>query len=68
MCLNEICFKVRIGKKSVWCISYSEWSETRRCFITIAFQFCFKLSYLEVPRNSGCTGIERITSCLCWKC
>jgi len=28
---------------STWCISYSIWSETRRCFITAAFKLCFRI-------------------------
>jgi len=28
----------------VWCISCSEWSETRRCFIPIAFHFALELN------------------------
>jgi hypothetical protein len=37
----------------VWCISYSEWYETRRCFITIAFQLCFILRHQEGPRKQA---------------
>jgi hypothetical protein len=39
--LNEICGKLYIGK-SLFCISYSEWSEVRRFFIAIAFQLCLE--------------------------
>jgi len=45
MCLNKIYSKV-------WCILYSEWFETSRCFITIAFQFCFRICHQEGPRRS----------------
>jgi len=27
------------------CNSYSEWSETRRCFIVIAFKLCFRIRH-----------------------
>jgi hypothetical protein len=53
MCLNETCSEVRIGKKSVSSTSYSEWSETRTCFITSAFQLCFRIWHQEGPRKSG---------------
>jgi hypothetical protein len=32
-------------------VSYSEWSETRRCSIAIAFQFCFRICHQESPRK-----------------
>jgi len=52
MCLSETCSKVCIGKKSVWCISYSEWSKTRRCFIAITFWLWFRICHQEDPRKS----------------
>jgi hypothetical protein len=44
------------------CISYSQWSEIRRCFITTAFQFCFRIHHQRGSRKSGGTGIEWTTS------
>jgi hypothetical protein len=32
-------------------MSYSEWAETRRCSIAIAFQFCFKYAIRKVQEN-----------------
>jgi len=29
--------------ESVGHICYSEWNEIRGCFITVAFQFCFRI-------------------------
>jgi hypothetical protein len=54
----------------VWCISYSEWSETRRSFITITFELRFRICYQEGPRKLGKDGIKwNITApCLCWQC
>jgi hypothetical protein len=46
LCLNEIYNIVRTGK-NVWCISYSEWSETWRCLVTIPFRLCFRISHQE---------------------
>jgi hypothetical protein len=51
MCLNETYSKVCIGKLLSDKISYSEWAETRRCFITIALQFCFRICHQESPRK-----------------
>jgi hypothetical protein len=31
--------------------SYSEWAKTRRCSITMAFQFCFRICHQESPRK-----------------
>jgi hypothetical protein len=42
MCLNEAYSKVRIGKHL---FSYPEWSKTRRCSITTAFQLCFRICH-----------------------
>jgi len=60
MCLNDSDTKVHIGKY-VTCISYSEWSKTRICFVTIVFQFCFSICHQEGPRKSR-TAIEWNTS------
>jgi len=38
--------------------SYSDWSETRRCFIGIAFELCFRICYQDSPSKQGETGIE----------
>ena len=35
----------------MWHISCLEWFETNRCFITIAFQLCFKYATRRVPRR-----------------
>jgi hypothetical protein len=51
MCLNETCSKVHIGKLLSDKFYYSEWAESRRCSITIAFQFCFKICHWESPRK-----------------
>jgi len=48
----------------IWRISYSEWSETRKFVIAIAFQLCFRICHQEGPRRSGRTG----TLILCWWC
>jgi hypothetical protein len=48
--------------KSVGCISYSQWSEIKRCFIAIAFQFLFRISHQEGPRKGGRIGNEWNTS------
>jgi hypothetical protein len=61
MCLKETYCKVCIGKH-VWCISYLEWSETRRCFIAVAFQLCFRICHQKGPRMSERIGIECNTS------
>jgi hypothetical protein len=51
MCLNETYSKIRIGKLLSDKISYSEWAETRKCSIAIAFQFCFRICHQESPRK-----------------
>jgi hypothetical protein len=43
MCLNETYSKVYIDKNLLDTIPYSEWSETRRFFITITFQLHFRI-------------------------
>jgi len=43
MCLNEAYHKVRI--------SYSKWSESRRCFIANSFNLNFKIRCSEGPRK-----------------
>jgi len=47
VCLNKTCSKICIVKY-VRCISYSEWSETRRCSISIAVQFCLRICRLTL--------------------
>jgi hypothetical protein len=62
MCLNETFSTVRIGK-NLTCLAYcSEWLETRRCFIAIAFQLCFGICHHEGPRETGRTETEWDTS------
>jgi hypothetical protein len=34
-------------------ISHKEWFETRRCFIAIAFQLCFRVSQWEGSGKPG---------------
>jgi hypothetical protein len=46
MCLNET-YSSQYRKKSVQQVSYSEWPETRRHFITIAFQLCFGICHQD---------------------
>jgi hypothetical protein len=36
----------------------NEWSETRKCFITVGFELCFRICHQEGPRKSGGIGIE----------
>jgi hypothetical protein len=40
MNLNKI--YVRVCTVKIWCICYSEWSETWRCFITIALEYAIR--------------------------
>lgn len=47
---------------SILCISYSEWSVTRRCFTTIAVQLCFRICNFEDPRKSRDILLEWNTS------
>jgi hypothetical protein len=63
MCLNETYSKVHVGKLLL-INSYSEWAETRRCSITIAFQFCFRICHQESPRESDRFGVEWNTSAI----
>jgi hypothetical protein len=39
--INKTCNKVRLN--NFWSVSYSKLSESRRCFITIIFQLCFRI-------------------------
>jgi hypothetical protein len=50
-------------------IKRCEWAETRRCFIAIAFQFCFRICRQESQRKSTRFGIEWDTSAIgpCWR-
>jgi hypothetical protein len=34
-------------------LMHSQWSETRRCFITISFQLCFRICHQVGPRKQG---------------
>jgi hypothetical protein len=43
-------------------VLYSDWSETRKCFIITAFQLCFRIFCQETPKKSGMIGTERNTS------
>jgi hypothetical protein len=59
ICLRETYIKVLIGKLlSDVHTFHSEWSETRRCFITIAFKLTFRICHLEDPRKQRGLGIE----------
>jgi hypothetical protein len=40
--LNETCSNVHRGKQ-LFNVSYSEWSKSRRCFIAITVQYCFRI-------------------------
>jgi hypothetical protein len=55
MCLNETYSRVQ---KSARLVYLSEWPETRRCFITTAFQLCFGICHQEGPREPGRTENE----------
>jgi hypothetical protein len=57
ICLNKTYSKAGIGK-NLSDISCSEWSDTRRCFITISFQFCFSICHQESPTKSGSIATE----------
>jgi hypothetical protein len=45
MCLNETYNIVRVGKHLFNRFPIGEWFETRRCFITLAFQLCFRVCH-----------------------
>jgi hypothetical protein len=60
MCLNIPYNDVRIV--NLWCISYSEWPETRRCLIPVSVQLYFRILHENGPRKAGGTEIERNTS------
>jgi hypothetical protein len=47
VCLIQIYSAASIGK----CISYLQWYESRRCFIAIAFQICFRIKPYEDSRK-----------------
>jgi hypothetical protein len=53
MCLNETYSRVHISKNLSWQVYCSEWPETRRCFITIAFQLCFEICHQESLKLNG---------------
>jgi hypothetical protein len=60
MYLNEKCSTVHRWT-SVWRISYLEWSETRRCFIAVAFKFYFGISHQKGPSKLGkLNGIHQL--------
>jgi hypothetical protein len=44
-----MCFSDR--KTFVWYISYQEWSERRRCFVTTAAQLCLRYVFRKVQEN-----------------
>jgi hypothetical protein len=44
-CLIEMYSEVRTGKNLYDNFLNQEWSKTRRCFIAIAYQGCFRISY-----------------------
>jgi hypothetical protein len=46
MCFGETYSEVRIGKYSIYRIHFLfKVSRTRRCFIVIAFQLCFRVCH-----------------------
>jgi hypothetical protein len=51
MCLNETYSKVCRGKNLAY-ISYSEWRETRRCFITIGLEYAIRKEYNQMEHIS----------------
>jgi hypothetical protein len=50
MCLNETCSTVCIGKCLSDSLPIQKWSKTR-CFITTAFQLCFRYAIRKVQEN-----------------
>jgi hypothetical protein len=62
MCLKETYSRVRTGKNLSAKFYHSEWPETRRCFITIAFELCTGICHQEGPRELGRTDTEWDTS------
>jgi hypothetical protein len=62
MCLNKTYTTVCIGKYLSDTFSYSKQSETRRCFIAIAFKLGFRICHQEGPRKPGGAEIEWDTS------
>jgi hypothetical protein len=55
MCLNKTYSKVHIFKNMSDAFPIQE-SETRRCFITIALQLCFRICYQEIQEKQE--GLE----------
>jgi hypothetical protein len=55
--LSETYSKVRIGKH-LSDFSYSKWSKTRRCLITTAVRFWFRICHQEGPEKPGGTKTE----------
>jgi hypothetical protein len=51
MCLNDTYSKVRVNKNLSEAFPHSEWSETWKCFIVIAFQLCFNICHKEDPKK-----------------
>jgi hypothetical protein len=43
-------------------VSYKEWFETRRCFIAVAFQFCFRMRHWKGSSKPGVLEIKWNTS------
>jgi hypothetical protein len=58
MCLNETYSKICIGKHLPDKVSCAEWFKTRRCFIAIAFQLCFRICHEEGPERPGGTEMK----------
>jgi hypothetical protein len=56
MCLNETCSTVHVGK--ICQVSYSEWPETGRYFITIAFHSALEYAIRKGPGELGRAEIE----------
>jgi hypothetical protein len=47
------CSKLCIGKHLSGYFSHPEWSKTRICFITTAFQLCFTICLQENPEDQA---------------
>jgi hypothetical protein len=62
MCLNETYSKIHIGKHCLIVFLSMMVKKTRRCFITTAFQFNFRICPWEGAGKSGGTEIEWGTS------
>jgi len=58
ICLNETYTRIRLGKHLCNIISYYEWFETRKGFISIAFIICFRVHHLESSGKKGWLEIK----------